>query len=242
MIDLAAEKLRLARAVSVLTGSGISAESGIPTFRGEQGLWKTYRAEELATPEAFRRQPDVVWEWYRYRRKLIRQAAPNPAHLALAELEQEKELFALITQNVDGLHRQAGSVKIFELHGNILQDRCMECGAQREAPPESDTAADLPRCACGSIFRPGVVWFGENLPAGVLEAAMHAAAQSDVFMSIGTSSIVYPAAGLIEVAKSGGAFVIEINPEQTPHTQVADIHFAGAAGAILPKIIRTMKQ
>jgi len=234
------KKLAAAKRVVVLTGSGISAESGIPTFRGAQGLWKQYRPEELATPQAFQRQPEVVWEWYRYRRRLVRQAEPNAGHVALAQMAPYFEHFAIVTQNVDNLHQRAGSKEVIELHGNILLDRCVRCSQAHMSEPESDHTTRLPRCSCGGMLRPGVVWFGENLPQGAFARASQLAEQCDVFFSIGTSAVVYPAAALPEIAKRNAAYIVEINPDKTPITQIVDLYFPTSASDVLPVIIASL--
>jgi NAD-dependent deacetylase len=222
--------------VAALTGAGISAESGIPTFRGAGGLWKNFRAEELATPQAFACDPRLVWEWYNWRREIIAKAAPNAAHHALVRLEAAKPAFTLITQNVDGLHDLAGSARILKVHGDIWRMRCTACGAhwpdRRAALPKLP-----PHCACGGLARPGVVWFGEELPDGIMQEAEHAAASTQVFLVIGTSAVVYPAAGLVPLAKQSGATVIEINPEQTAFSAMVDFSFQAPAGDLLPKLL-----
>jgi len=221
--------------LAVLTGAGISAESGIPTFRGAGGLWKEYKPEDLATPEAFARDPRLVWEWYDWRRGLIAKAAPNAAHRALVTLERLKPRFTLITQNVDGLHDLAGSGKILKLHGDIWRMRCTECGAN--FPNRRVPLGKLPpHCACGGLARPGVVWFGEPLPEGMMQEAEHAASAAQVFLAIGTSATVYPAAGLIPFAKKAGAKVIEINPEPGAR-DLADCVLEGPAGEWLPRLL-----
>jgi NAD-dependent deacetylase len=236
-LEQAREWLRAAQSVAVLTGAGISAESGIPTFRGAGGLWKSFRAEDLATPEAFRRDPKIVWEWYDWRRQLIAKARPNPGHLALVELERRAPRFHLITQNVDGLHDLAGSVRVLKLHGDIWDLRCTSCGTawrdRRAAIPELP-----PHCGCGGMARPGVVWFGEALPEGAMEEAERAAA-ADVFLVVGTSAVVYPAAGLIPHARRAGARVIEVNPEETPFSGSVDCSLRGKAGEVLPRLLAT---
>ncbi len=222
--------------MAVLTGAGISAESGIPTFRGAGGLWKEYKPEDLATPEAFAKDPRLVWEWYNWRRELIAKGAPNAAHRALVEIEKRKTRFTLITQNVDGLHDLAGSGKILKLHGDIWRMRCMECGANfpnRRVPLPKIP----PHCACGGLARPGVVWFGEQLPEGMMQEAEHAAASAQLFLVIGTSATVYPAASLIPHAKKSGARVIEFNPEPGPLSNLADCVFQGPAGEWLPQLL-----
>lgn len=227
-----------ARRVCVMTGAGISAESGIPTFRGAGGLWRQFRPEDLATPEAFRREPKLVWEWYDWRRGLVRAAQPNAGHVALAQFERSRpEGFALVTQNVDGLHERAGSERVWKLHGDIWTLRCVSCGA--EARDERVPLPELPpRCeSCGGMLRPGVVWFGEPLPAEALDAAFQAATACEVMLVVGTSAQVYPAAALAPLAQQAGARVIEVNMEETPHSGLADVPLRGAAGKILPQIL-----
>jgi NAD-dependent deacetylase len=236
LLKEAAARLRAADRVVAMTGAGISAESGIPTFRGEDGLWRHYRAEELASPSAFARDPDLVWEWYNWRRELIAAKSPNPGHRALVEIERRAGRFVLVTQNVDGLHHAAGSRNVVELHGNIWRVRCTGCGTERE---NRDVPIPIPpRCeGCGGLLRPGVVWFGESLPEGAIEQAFAEAAGADVALVIGTSGVVQPAASLVWAAKGAGAFVVEINLDPTPHTETVDVSILGKAGETLPALV-----
>jgi NAD-dependent deacetylase len=234
-------RLRDNASVAVLTGAGISAESGLPTFRGAGGWWKNHRAEDLATPAAFEKNPRLVWEWYNHRRNLVRQHAPNPGHFALAQLESLCKTFALITQNVDGYHQRAGSANVSELHGNIMKSRCSGCGRVCEAGTE-DWRDGLPYCSCGALHRPGVVWFGEPLPASALHQAFAAAESCRVFFAIGTSAVVYPAAALPQVAREHDAHVVEINPEATPLTPRASEFLQGPAGEILPALVELVQK
>jgi NAD-dependent deacetylase len=230
----AAEMMIGAKRVAVLTGAGISAESGVPTFRGKDGLWKQYRAESLATPEAFERDPALVWEWYDWRRGIVSKVSPNRGHSVLAEWERLFPHLTLITQNVDGLHEKAGSTKIIELHGNIWKLRCT-----RENTISLDLNAPLPKIppicpVCQSILRPHIVWFGESLDPEVISEAFRLCGEAEVVLVVGTSSVVYPAAALPGAASEAGAKIIEINPDPTPLTSAADISLRGKAGEILP--------
>lgn len=231
-----ADSLRSARSVAVLTGAGISAESGVPTFRDAQnGLWESYRPEDLATPEAFARDPALVWSWYAWRRELVGGVEPNAGHRALAELEQRVPGFILATQNVDGLHRRAGSRNVLELHGNISRTIC---SFEHEAVEPDGLEGEPPLCpSCGAYLRPDVVWFGEALPVEAFERAREEASRSDVFLSVGTSSLVQPAASLPQAALAGGATAVEVNPEDTPLTPHADYALRGAAGEALPALL-----
>lgn len=238
-----ANRLRSAHSVVVLTGAGISAESGVPTFREAQtGLWARFRPEELATPQAFRKDPRLIWEWYAWRRELVAQARPNPGHLALAEMEKRLPVFTLITQNIDGLHQQAGSgsrFPVIELHGNIYRTKCFEEDSLVEN--WSETGEVPPRCPkCGGPLRPDVVWFGEALPLQAIQAAWEAAQASEIFLSIGTSGLVEPAASLPFMALRAGASVVEINPNETPLTPQASYVLNGPSGKILPAIIKAV--
>jgi NAD-dependent protein deacetylase/lipoamidase len=231
------QSLRGAKHVVALTGSGISAESGVPTFREAQtGLWERYDPQRLATPEAFARDPRLVWEWYEWRRTLVAEAEPNPGHRALAELERRIPDFTLVTQNVDGLHTSAGSRNAVELHGNILRSKCSLEDLIIE-PEEQDNSVP-PRCPrCGAPLRPDVVWFGEAVPSEALEAASAATRGCDLFFSIGTSNLVYPAAALPYEAVENGATLVEINPNETPLTRHADYSVPGLAGEVLPNLL-----
>jgi NAD-dependent deacetylase len=230
--------LRAARFVAALTGAGVSAESGVPTFRDAQsGLWARFDPQELATPSAFARNPKLVWDWYAMRREKIGRVAPNPAHVGLAALERRVPEFALVTQNVDGLHQRAGSVRVVELHGNISRVRCSREGtaAARWDEPRDGLP---PRCAaCGAFLRPDVVWFEEMLPEDALAQAEDAARRCDVLLVVGTSAEVYPAAALPAYAKRAGALVVEINTEATPLAAVADHALRGPAGIVLPALV-----
>ena len=230
-----------ARRVTVLTGAGVSAESGVPTFRDAQtGLWANFKVEDLATPRAFRRNPRLVWEWYAWRRELVADAKPNPAHVALAEMERLFPSFHLITQNVDGLHQRAGSHKAIELHGNITRTRCFDEGTLVSSWAETGDVP--PKCpACGGWLRPDVVWFEEPMPEAEMEVALKASQVCDVFLSIGTSTLVYPAASLPFEALRGGAMVVEINPQPTPFTEQAHFVLRGAAGEVLPELVSNLK-
>lgn len=227
-----------AERVVVLTGAGISAESGVPTFRGAGGLWRQHRPEDLATPEAFARGPRLVWEWYDWRRARVAKAEPNPGHLALAQLERRVPDFTLITQNVDGLHQRAGSRRVLKLHGDIWTLHCLGCGLE-ETNHDVPLREIPPRCSCGGLFRPGVVWFGEALPADVLRHAMEAAAHAQVFLVVGTSAVVQPAASLPLLAQQNGAKLVEVNLEETPLSAQADASFWGKAGELLPRLLET---
>ncbi len=234
-------KLRTARRVTVLTGAGVSAESGVPTFRDAQtGLWANFKPEDLATPRAFLRNPKLVWEWYAWRRGLVATVQPNPAHLALVDMEKLFPEFTLITQNVDGLHQRAGSRNVIELHGNITRTKCFQENTVVTGWP--DTGDVPPKCPrCGGLLRPDVVWFEEALPEAELDLAAHASKHCDVFLSVGTSALVYPAAGLPVASLRAGATVVEINPQPTPFTAQAHFVLAGPAGVVLPELIAMLR-
>jgi NAD-dependent deacetylase len=236
LIQQARRWLEEARSVVALTGAGISAESSVPTFRGAGGLWKSFRAEDLATPEAFARDPKLCWEWYDWRRQTLAACKPNLGHYALAQMEKKLKDFTLVTQNVDGLHNRAGSERILKLHGDIWWVQCLSC---REV--KTDLRAPLPeippRCSCGGMLRPGVVWFGESLPEQTWLQAERAVRKCDLMLVAGTSAVVYPAAGLVPLAKQAGARIIEINPEETPASRLADCTLRGPSGEILPQLV-----
>lgn len=235
--------LLLARHVVAFTGAGVSAESGVPTFRGNEGIWSKFKPEELATMNAFLKNPSLVWEWYAARKKIIGSTQPNEGHVALAGMEKMFPSFAIITQNIDDLHRRAGNTTVYELHGNIRRNYCLRCGM-------SYTDDDIlllempPRCTrtgCAGMVRPDVVWFGELLPQDQWDDAERASAQADVFLSIGTSGVVYPAAMLPMLAKRNGAFLIEINPDQAAGSGIADEFLQGPSGVILPLLYDVLK-
>jgi len=232
--------LTKARRVAVLTGAGVSQESGLRTFRDAQtGLWVQHKPEDLASPQAFARDPKLVWDWYAWRREAIKGVRPNPGHYALVELEKKIPDFTLITQNVDGLHRMAGNLNIHELHGNIQRVRCSDCRTYTET--WGDDTDSVPRCEkCNGLLRPDVVWFGEALPREELESAVIASRSCDVFFSIGTSGVVQPAASLAFAAHNKGAVVIEINAETTPLTSKTDFAFHGRSGEVLPELVKAM--
>ncbi len=225
----------------ILTGSGTSAESGVPTFRDAQnGLWSRYRAEDLATPEAFARDPQVVWEWYEWRRGIVASVQPNPGHYAIVELQRRLRRVTLITQNVDGLHQRAGSADVIEFHGNLMRSKCSAEHCVVEV--DRSEQASPPRCPnCGELVRPDVVWFGEAIPDVELEAALAAAADCDLMMVVGTSAQVQPAASLAERARARGAVLVEINPEATPLTPRADFVLSGPSGRILPELVEALR-
>ena len=229
-------RLSQAKSVTVLTGAGISADSGVPTFRGAEGLWKNFRPEELASPEAFEHDPRLVWEWYNWRRELLATKSPNPGHHALVELEQRTERFWLITQNVDGLHAAAGIQNLSEIHGNIWKVRCTSCGIvtdNHDVPIEI-----LPYChSCQGLLRPHIVWFGESLNPEDLQNSYDALQACEVLIIIGTSGAVYPAASFGSVAKDHGAYVIELNLDPTPNSDLVDVAIQGRAKDLVPRLL-----
>lgn len=244
-IQRLATKLAACRSLTAITGSGVSAASGVPTFRGPGGLWRNYRPEDLATAEAFRRNPKLVWEWYDWRRQLIAGCVPNPAHEVLSRWSHEFSQFLLITQNVDGLHERAETRNVVRFHGSIWQVRCWDRCSKAPASWEDRTVpfpSLPPTCAhCGGWIRPGVVWFGESIDPDVAAAAQRGLA-CDVFLTIGTSAVVYPAASLVHDAKDRGAFTAEINLESTPSSRVLDLSIQGPAEAILPQIDHAIRR
>ena len=230
--------LTKARRVAVFTGAGISAESGVPTFRGNEGIWKKFKPEELATFQGFRKNPELVWEWYKMRKEVMTMVKPNAGHLAIAALERFYRV-TVITQNVDNLHRRAGSTVVHELHGNIERNFCTGCG-KFYADAELDlVSTPVPHCPrCGGAIRPDVVWFGELLPEAEWNAGVEAARWADVFLCVGTSGVVHPAASLPSVARRSGALIVEVNVEPTALSPTMDATILGLSGDVLPAIVR----
>ncbi|MGR6320537.1 NAD-dependent deacylase [Micromonospora soli] len=240
----AAELLGQARRVVIFTGAGMSAESGVPTFRDAlTGLWRQFDAQALATPDAFRADPALVWGWYEWRRATVRQARPNAGHVAVAAIEARVPSSVLVTQNVDDLHERAGSAAPVHLHGSLFAPHCSGCAQPAPVPDLTEEPAEgrripPPRCArCSAAVRPGVVWFGEALPTEALEAAVEAASTCDLLLTVGTSGLVYPAAEIPQVAARLGAAVIQVNPEETPLDRVADVNLRGPAARVLPALV-----
>lgn len=233
-----ARLLRSTQRLTALTGAGVSAESGVPTFRGAGGVWRNHNAMDLATPQAFAKDPELVWEFYNYRRALLSSVSPNPAHMALVQLERLVPEFTLITQNVDGLHRRAGSKNIVEAHGNIWETRCLECHHVREDTTE---LSNTPTCRdCGGRLRPNVIWFGEPLDPKRWETIAMSSVTCEMLLVVGTSAVVQPVASLARAAKAAGRVVVEINLEETPNSQVMDFALHGKAGVLLPQILASM--
>jgi len=245
-VETVAKALAAAQAVAVLTGAGASAESGVPTFRDAMtGLWAKHDPMQLATPQAFARDGALVSRWYDERRRRCLACRPNPGHEALAALERRAQArsqrFTLLTQNVDQLHQRAGSDNVVELHGSLFVWRCLRCGEEREELGKAAFAEHPPRCLrCGGARRPGVVWFGETLPAAALETALEALRRCDVFLCVGTSAVVHPAAGFAETARAHGAFVCEINPQATPASEAADVVLRSTSAKALPAIVEAL--
>lgn len=223
------------------TGAGISAESGIPTFRGEGGIWEKFRPEELANFDAFIKNPDLVWEWYQYRRDIIFNAEPNPGHKAIAELQNYFKEVTVVTQNIDNLHRRAGSENVFELHGNIERNYCYKCKKEYDMEPLKE-AKEVPKCECGGLIRPDVVWFGEPLPQDEFLGGEKAARECDIMFVAGTSAIVYPAAFIPLEAKKQGKYLVEVNTQTTDMSYEMDKIFTGKAGEVLPQIVEKVKE
>lgn len=236
------ERLDAARHVVVLTGAGVSAESGVPTFRDALGgLWSDFKPEELATVAAFEADPETVWSWYEWRRDLVERVEPNPGHYALADLESLVPRLTLVTQNVDGLHRRAGSRAVIEFHGSLFDNRCLP--QAHPAPNVPRPCPAPPRCTiCGGHIRPGIVWFGELIPPEALARSVSAAESCDLFLSVGTSSLVYPAAGLAERAQASGATVVEINPQATDLADLADYAIRAPSGQALPAMVEALRR
>jgi NAD-dependent deacetylase len=229
-------RLKNASAVTALTGAGISAESGIPTFRGKDGIWENQKVEDLATPDALKSNPELFWKFYNWRKKLITDVKPNLGHYALVDFERIYEDYLLVTQNVDNLHRVAGNKKIIEMHGNIFNTKCSACGKLHNEPLTE--GPNIPLCThCGGQLRPDVVLYGENLDETNLRKAQEAAASCEIFFSIGTSSIVEPVASLPYLAKANGSYVVEINSEETPLSEHANECLRGATGKLLPALV-----
>jgi len=240
LLAAAIDRLNITKFLLIITGAGISAESGIPTFRGKDGLWQNYSAEELATPWAFERTPEIVWKWYDWRRGIIGNAEPNPGHIAIKNMESMFPNFFLITQNVDGLHGRTGIKNMIEIHGNLWRVRCTSEGKTRmlmDVPLKTIP----PRCDCGAILRPDVVWFGESIPTAWLEKSFKVMELCDTLIVAGTSGIVYPVASFPQTVKSNGGFVIEVNIEPTPISSLADISLYGKSGEILPILQKGLK-
>ncbi len=233
------ENISTARSVVFFTGAGISAESGIPVFRGKDGIWNKLKPEELANFDAFLRNPDIVWEWYNHRKKIINHSKPNPAHFAIAQMQQLFPEVIVVTQNIDNLHRRAGSKIVYELHGNIERNYCIKCHTFYNEELKFEGSA--PVCKCGGLIRPDVVWFGEYLPQDQFSASEKAAENCDVFFVVGTSAVVYPAASLVYLAKQKGAFIIEVNIEETEISRLVNKSFYGKAGEVLPQIADEIK-
>jgi NAD-dependent deacetylase len=241
-LNLAAWSLRRAQRVAVLTGAGVSAESGVATFRGAGGLWEGHRIEDVATPEAFERDPTLVWRFYNLRRANLQTVQPNAGHRALADLEQRfgSDKFTLITQNIDGLHQSAGSRHVLEVHGSLSRVRCTGCRREEDRPGEE--LPELPRCgSCNGLLRPAVVWFHEMLPPAVWREAQEATESCNCFLVVGTSAIVYPAAGLIQMARAAGASVIEVNLEATAASGLVDVCLHGKSGELLPELLHRLE-
>jgi NAD-dependent deacetylase len=233
------EKIASSKKVVFFTGAGISSESGIPTFRGKDGIWNKLKPEELASFDAFLKNPELVWEWYKHRKQIIKEAKPNAGHLAIAESEKIFPEVTVVTQNIDNLHKRAGSKIVYELHGNIERNYCIKCG--KYCSEELDFSKGVPQCSCGGLIRPDVVWFGEYLPEDQFNASEKAAKDCDLFFTIGTSAVVYPAVSLIFAAKHEGAYLIEVNIEETDISRYANKTLLGLTGEVLPALIKEVQ-
>jgi NAD-dependent deacetylase len=233
------KKLKDSKSVVFFTGAGISAESGIPTFRGKDGIWNKLKPEELANFNAFLKNPELVWEWYKHRKQIIRESKPNKGHLAIAKAQNIFPKVTVITQNIDNLHRRAGSKTVYELHGNIERNYCIKCKAFYNE--ELNFNLGIPKCKCGGLIRPDVVWFGEYLPEAQFRASEKEAENCDIFSIVGTSAVVYPAASLIYSAKQSGAYLIEVNVEETEISGIVDKSFFGLSGEVLPALIKEIQ-
>ncbi|MDP4115692.1 MAG: NAD-dependent deacylase [Bacteroidota bacterium] len=231
----AKEKINNASSIVFFTGAGVSAESGIATFRGVDGIWTKLKPEELANFDNFLKNPEMVWAWYKYRKEVVNESKPNPAHLAIAEAQKRFTEVTVITQNIDNLHRRAGSKTVYELHGNIQRNYCVKCGTFYNN--DIDIEDKVPKCKCGGLIRPDIVWFGEMLPESEFELSEIASRNCDIFVIVGTSGVVYPAANMIFYAKESGAYIIEVNIERTEVSYLANASFFGKAGTVLPRLL-----
>ncbi len=234
------DKLSQSKKIVFFTGAGVSAESGISTFRGKDGIWNKLKPEELANFNAFMQNPEMVWEWYNHRKSIVHEAKPNAGHIAIADMQILFDDVTVVTQNIDNLHRRAGSKNIFELHGNIERNFCVKCRTFYNE--ELDFSNGVPKCKCGGLIRPDVVWFGEYLPEDQFSGGEKAAQNCDMFFVVGTSAVVYPAAGLVHTAKHAGAFIVEVNIEETEITHYCDVSFFGEAGKVLPEMVKEIKK
>jgi len=233
------EKLKESKSVVFFTGAGISAESGIPTFRGKDGIWNKLKPEELANFDSFLKNPELIWEWYSHRKKIIHESKPNAGHIAIAEAQNIFTEVTVVTQNIDNLHRRAGSKTVYELHGNIERNYCIKC--KTFYSEELDFSKGVPKCKCGGLIRPDVVWFGEYLPEDQFDAAEKAARNCDVFFIVGTSAVVYPAASLVFIAKQNGAYLVEVNIEKTEISEIVDLSFYEPSGKILSELMKDIR-
>ena len=239
--DILLSKLKSSKNIVAVCGAGISQESGVPTFRGKNGLWKKYRAEELANFDAFINNPELVWEWYNFRKRLILEIEPNAGHYALTEMENLFDNFFIITQNVDNLHRRAGNKNVIEIHGNIMKSKCIKCNKSYDNLPYDKNTKKIPECNCGEIIRPDVVWFGEMLPEDLVVRCYELIKDAHFLFVIGTSGYVYPVASFPMIAKEHGAYIVEINIERSDISEVMDEILLGPSGKILPEIIEKIK-